>query len=149
MVARPELLAAIEEADRLFAKEGGVSMDEARHAVTSWNTEMGQSLDFGFDTATHTSKGVTRLELGKKMVAAMEKEKWDFDYFIPTIRDYVLLNSLDKSKASEVAVEDFLRAYKRSYIDLNRRLVDSERSKTIYKERAKALFSREFKEGDF
>ena len=39
VVARPELLAAVEEADRLFAKEGRVSVDEARRAVTSWNTK--------------------------------------------------------------------------------------------------------------
>ena len=37
--ATPELLAAIDEADASFAKEGGVSVDEARRIVASWNTK--------------------------------------------------------------------------------------------------------------
>ena len=37
--ATPELLAAIDEADAAFAKEGGVSVDEARRIVASWNTK--------------------------------------------------------------------------------------------------------------
>lgn len=37
--ASPELLAAIDEADEVFAKEGGVSVEQARHIVTSWNTK--------------------------------------------------------------------------------------------------------------
>ena len=37
--ASPELLAAIDEADASFAKEGGVRVDEARRIVASWNTE--------------------------------------------------------------------------------------------------------------
>ena len=35
----PELLAAIDEADESFAKEGGVSVDETRRIVSSWNTK--------------------------------------------------------------------------------------------------------------
>jgi len=37
--ASPELLAAIDAADESFAKEGGVSVDEARRLVASWNTK--------------------------------------------------------------------------------------------------------------
>lgn len=37
--ASPELLAAIDEADEAFAKEGGVSVEEARRIVASWNTK--------------------------------------------------------------------------------------------------------------
>lgn len=37
--ASPELLAAIDEADGVFAKEGGVSVDEARRIATLWNTK--------------------------------------------------------------------------------------------------------------
>ena len=37
--ASPELLAAIDEADASFAKEGGVSLDEAVRIVASWNTK--------------------------------------------------------------------------------------------------------------
>ena len=39
LVASRELLAAIDEADETFAKEGGVSVDEARRTVASWNTK--------------------------------------------------------------------------------------------------------------
>ena len=35
----PELIAAIDGADESFAKEGGVSIDEARRIVASWNTK--------------------------------------------------------------------------------------------------------------
>jgi len=37
--ASPELLAAIDAADESFAKEGGVSLDEARRIAASWNTK--------------------------------------------------------------------------------------------------------------
>jgi hypothetical protein len=37
--ASPELLAAIDEADEKFAHEGGVSVDEGRRTVASWNTK--------------------------------------------------------------------------------------------------------------
>jgi hypothetical protein len=37
--ASPELTAAIDAADQSFAKEGGVSVDEARRIVASWNTK--------------------------------------------------------------------------------------------------------------
>ncbi len=37
--ASPELLAAIDAADESCAKEGGVSVDEARRMVASWNTK--------------------------------------------------------------------------------------------------------------
>jgi hypothetical protein len=37
--ATPELLAAIDEADESFAKEGGVDLAEARRIVESWNTK--------------------------------------------------------------------------------------------------------------
>lgn len=37
--ATPELLAAIDEADESFAKEGGVDLAEARRIVASWNTK--------------------------------------------------------------------------------------------------------------
>ncbi len=37
--ASPELLAAIDAADKSFAKEGGVSVDEARRIVAAWNTK--------------------------------------------------------------------------------------------------------------
>ncbi len=37
--ASPELTAAIDEADKSFAKDGGVSVDEARRIVASWNTK--------------------------------------------------------------------------------------------------------------
>jgi cobalamin biosynthesis Mg chelatase CobN len=37
--ASPELLAAIDEADEVYAKEGGVSVEEARRIVTSWSTK--------------------------------------------------------------------------------------------------------------
>jgi hypothetical protein len=37
--ASPELLAAIDAADESFAKEGGVSVDDARRIVASWNTK--------------------------------------------------------------------------------------------------------------
>ena len=37
--ATPELLAAIDEADTSFAKEGGVDLAEARRIVASWNTK--------------------------------------------------------------------------------------------------------------
>jgi hypothetical protein len=37
--ASPELAAAIDAADQSFAKEGGVSVDEARRIVASWNTK--------------------------------------------------------------------------------------------------------------
>ena len=37
--ASPELMAAIDAADQSFAKEGGVSVDEARRIVASWNTK--------------------------------------------------------------------------------------------------------------
>jgi hypothetical protein len=37
--ASPELLAAIDAADESVAKEGGVSVDEARRIVASWNTK--------------------------------------------------------------------------------------------------------------
>ena len=37
--ASPELLAAIDAADKSFAEEGGVSVDEARRTVASWNTK--------------------------------------------------------------------------------------------------------------
>jgi hypothetical protein len=37
--ASPELLAAIDEADESFAKEGGVSINEARRIAASWNTK--------------------------------------------------------------------------------------------------------------
>ena len=37
--ASPELLAAIDAADESFAKEGGVSLDEARGIAASWNTK--------------------------------------------------------------------------------------------------------------
>ncbi len=37
--ATPELLAAIDETDASFAKEGGVSVDEARRIVVSWHTK--------------------------------------------------------------------------------------------------------------
>jgi hypothetical protein len=37
--ASPELMAAIDAADQSFAKEGGVSVDEARGIVASWNTK--------------------------------------------------------------------------------------------------------------
>lgn len=39
MEATPELLAAIDEADSSFAKEGGVNLAEARRIVASWNTK--------------------------------------------------------------------------------------------------------------
>jgi len=35
--ASPELLAAIDDADESFAKQGGVSIDDARRIVASWN----------------------------------------------------------------------------------------------------------------
>ena len=35
----PELLAAIDEADGSFAKEGGVGLREARSIVAEWNTK--------------------------------------------------------------------------------------------------------------
>jgi GAF domain-containing protein len=34
-----ELLAAIDEADQSFSREGGVSVDEARRIAASWNTK--------------------------------------------------------------------------------------------------------------
>jgi hypothetical protein len=37
--ASPELIAAIDEADESFAKELGVSVDQARRIVGSWNTK--------------------------------------------------------------------------------------------------------------
>lgn len=37
--ASPELLAAIDADDESFAEEGGVSVDEARRMVASWNTK--------------------------------------------------------------------------------------------------------------
>jgi hypothetical protein len=37
--ASPELLAAIDAADESFAREGGVSVDEARRIVSAWNTK--------------------------------------------------------------------------------------------------------------
>ena len=37
--ASPELLAAIDAADESFAKEGGVSLDEARRIAASWNAK--------------------------------------------------------------------------------------------------------------
>jgi len=37
--ATPQLLAAIDEADESFAKEGGVGVSEARRIVASWNTK--------------------------------------------------------------------------------------------------------------
>jgi hypothetical protein len=37
--ASPKLVAAIDAADKSFAKEGGVSVDEARRIVGSWNTK--------------------------------------------------------------------------------------------------------------
>jgi hypothetical protein len=33
----PELLAAIDDGDESFAKQGGVSIDDARRIVASWN----------------------------------------------------------------------------------------------------------------
>jgi hypothetical protein len=39
LAASPELLAAIDAADESFAKEGGVSIDEARRIAASWNTK--------------------------------------------------------------------------------------------------------------
>ena len=35
----PQLLAAIDEADESFLKEGGVGMSEARRVVASWSTK--------------------------------------------------------------------------------------------------------------
>ena len=35
--ASPELLAAIDDADESFAKQGGVSSDDARRIVALWN----------------------------------------------------------------------------------------------------------------
>ncbi len=37
--ASPELLAAIDEADVSFAKEGGIELSEARRIVESWGTK--------------------------------------------------------------------------------------------------------------
>jgi hypothetical protein len=37
--ASPELLAAIDDADESFGKEGGVGIDDARRIVASWNTK--------------------------------------------------------------------------------------------------------------
>jgi len=37
--ATPELLAAIDEADESFSREGGVGVNEARRIVASWNTK--------------------------------------------------------------------------------------------------------------
>jgi hypothetical protein len=37
--ASPELIAAIDEADESFTKEPGVSVDQARRIVGSWNTK--------------------------------------------------------------------------------------------------------------
>lgn len=39
MAASPELLAAIDEAGKSFAEEGGVYLAEARRIVESWNTK--------------------------------------------------------------------------------------------------------------
>jgi hypothetical protein len=37
--ASPELLAAIDEADESFSKEGGTDIEEARRILGSWNTK--------------------------------------------------------------------------------------------------------------
>jgi len=37
--ASPELLAAIDEADEMFAQEGGVTVEEARRVAALWNTK--------------------------------------------------------------------------------------------------------------
>jgi hypothetical protein len=37
--ASPELLAAIDDADESFVKQGGVNIDDARRIVASWNTK--------------------------------------------------------------------------------------------------------------
>ena len=39
VVATPQLLAAIDEADESFEKEVGISLSEARRIVESWNTK--------------------------------------------------------------------------------------------------------------
>ncbi len=39
VAATPQLLAAIDEAEESFAREGGVGMNEARRIVASWNTK--------------------------------------------------------------------------------------------------------------
>ena len=39
VAATPQLLAAIDEADESFAREGGINVNEARHIVASWNTK--------------------------------------------------------------------------------------------------------------
>jgi len=37
--ASPELLAAIDEADESFAKDGGIELSKARRIVESWGTK--------------------------------------------------------------------------------------------------------------
>lgn len=74
--ATPQLLAAIDEADESFAKEGGVGLSEARRIVASWTVNlrnqrpMGGNADMNLEPAGSWAKKGGRNQANASLVYA-------------------------------------------------------------------------------